>query len=255
MIALRSARVRLTVLGVCAYLLFLAITLPATLLGFVLERASGGALALGEPVGTLWKGRGLLAVRSSGAFRGIADIEWRCNPLSLFTGGLNVALSGASPEANLRASLSVGVRRLRLRNVDASGPAMLLEPIAAAAAFAKPEGRVRATADSLEFGAASVRGTAMVEWTGAGLSGAPRLGDYRLQITGSGERAQVQLSTLHGDLRLSAEGEWNAAHPGVVRLHGIAEPSAERKDLEPLLQLMGVGGPGLSRPFGWEVAI
>src|SRR5207253_1217263 len=35
---------------------------------FALERSSRGALALGDPAGTLWKGSGLLGLRSGGAF-------------------------------------------------------------------------------------------------------------------------------------------------------------------------------------------
>jgi hypothetical protein len=65
----------------------------------------------------------------------------------------------------------------------------------------------------------------------------------------------VKLSTLRGDLRLSGEGEWSAARPRIVQLHGMAESSAERKDLEPLLQALGIGGPGPARPFAWTVPI
>lgn len=251
----RRAGVRFAVLGVCAYLLFLVANLPAAWLGYALERASSGALALGDPAGTLWKGRGLLAAGSGGAFRGLASVEWRCNPLSLFTGRLKVALSGSSPEASLRATVSLGARSLRIQNVEAIAPAAMLEPVVPAAAFAKPEGRLRVRADSIELGAGGLRGAATVEWADAGVSGALGLGDYQLRIDGSGERAAVKLSTLRGDLRLSGEGEWSAARPRIVQLHGMAESSAERKDLEPLLQALGIGGPGPARPFAWTVPI
>jgi general secretion pathway protein N len=253
--ALRRTEVRLVILGIVAYLVFLLANLPAAWFGFALERASRGALALGEPAGTVWKGRGLLALRSGGAFRGIADVEWRCNPLSLFTGRLNVALSGVAPETRLRAGVSLGARSVRFQNVEANAPAALLEPVVPAAAFAKPDGRLRVLADSVEIGGAGVVGAATVEWTEAGVSGLPRLGDYRLQITGSGERAAVKLATLRGDLRLTGEGEWRAAQPRIVQLRGVAQASAERKDLEPLLQMLGIAGAGISRPFAWTVPI
>ena len=253
--AFRRRGTRLVVLGVVAYLVFLLVNLPASWLGLALERSTRGALSLGEPAGTVWKGSGLLALRSGGAFRGIADIEWRTNPLALLAGRLSVALSGAAPEAALRASVSLGAGSVRFRNVEVNAPAVLLEPLVAAAAFAKPEGRLRVLADSFEIGGGGVVGAASVEWLEAGVLQTRQLGDYRLQITGMGERAELKLATLRGDLRLTGGGEWRGAQPRIVQLRGLAEAAAERKDLEPLLQAMRIAGPGPSRPFAWTVPI
>jgi general secretion pathway protein N len=253
--ALRRTEVRFALLGVVAYLVFLAVNLPATWLGYALERASPVTLALGDPSGTVWKGRGALAVRSGGGFRGVADVEWRGNPLALFAGRLSIALSGAAPGANLRANLSLGVGGVRFQNVEASAPAALIGPAVPAAAFAKPGGRLRVQAESFEIGPAGVRVAATVEWAEASLSGLSGLGDYRLQITGSGDRAAVKLATLRGDLRLNGEGEWRAAQPKLVQIRGVAEASPERRDLEPLLQMLAGAGSGPSRPFGWTMTI
>ena len=253
--ALRRPGVRLIVLGTAAYLVFLLMNAPAAWFGFALERSSRGALALGDPAGTLWKGSGLLALRSGGALRGIADLEWSCNPLSILTGRLGVALSGVAPETRLRASVSLGAGSVRFQNVEANAPASLLEPAIPAAAFAKPDGRLRVLADSFEVGGAGVAGAATVEWLEAGMSGLQRLGDYRLQITGNGERAELKLATLRGDLRLTGAGEWRAAQPRIVQLRGTVEASAQRKDLEPLLQALGIKGSGIPQPFAWTVPI
>src|SRR4029077_1600750 len=120
----------------------------------------------------------------------------------------------------------------------ASVPVAALEPAVPVAALVKPEGRVRILAESLEIGPASVRGAASVEWSDAGMSGIARIGDYRVQITGNGDSATVRLSTLRGDLRMNGSGEWRAPQPRVVQMRGVAEASPERKDLEPLLQLI-----------------
>jgi len=248
--ALRRTGVRFAILGAGAYLVFLVANLPASWFGYALERSSGGAVALGDPRGTVWKGQGTLAVRSRDAYRSVVDIEWRCNPLSVFTGRLNVALSGA----NLRASLSLGPRSVRLQNVDITAPVALIAQAIPTTAFAKPEGRLRIVADSFEIDAASVRGAATVDWAEAGLGGIARIGDYRLQITGSGERAAVRLSTLRGDLRVNGNGEWRAAQPQFV-MRGVAEISPGRADLEPLLQLVAGQGAGTSRPFEWVMAL
>ena len=65
----------------------------------------------------------------------------------------------------------------------------------------------------------------------------------------------MKLATLRGDLRLNGTGEWRAAQPRVVHLLGTAEASAERKDLEPLLQMLVIRGPGIPQPFSWTVPI
>ena len=253
--AFRRPGVRLAVLGIVAYLVFLLANVPAAWVGFALERSSRGALALGDPAGTLWKGSGLLALRSGGAFRGITDFQWSCNPLSVLTGRLSVALSGIAPEVRLRANVSVGAGSLRFQNVEADAPAALLEPALPAAAFARPDGRLRVLADSVEIGGAGVAGAATVEWLEAGVLQVQRLGDYRLQITGSGARVELKLATLRGDLRLTGAGEWRAAQPRIVQLRGTAEAAAERKDLEPLLQALGIRGAGVPQAFAWTVPI
>ena len=253
--ALRRGGVRFALLGVGAYLVFLVVNLPAAWLGYALERASGGTVTLGNARGTVWKGQGALAVRSGSSFRGIADVEWRCNPLSVFAGRLSVALSGSAPGASLRANLGLGLRSLRLQNVEASAPAGLLDPAVPTVAFAKLEGRLRVVSDSLEIGPASVRGAATVEWSEAGAGGIARIGDYRLQITGTGEQAAIRLATLRGDLRVNGDGQWRASQPRVVQMRGVAETAPDRKDLEPLLLLLGGAGSGSSRQFGWEMTI
>jgi general secretion pathway protein N len=252
---LRRTIIRFAVLGVAAYAIFLVATLPAAWFGYALERSSNGALVLGEPRGTVWKGRGALAVRSGQGYRSVADIEWRCNPLSIFTGRLSVAVSGDAPGASLKGSVSLGLRSVRLEKLDASLPASLVEQAYPAAAFFKPEGRLRLTADSLEIGPASVRGGATAEWAEVGMMGVTRLGEYRLQVTGTGDRAGLTLSTSRGDLRLSGNGEWRAAQPRQVQMRGVAEATPSRKDLEPLLVLLAGEGTGNSRPFGWMMTI
>jgi len=135
--------------------------------------------------------------------------------------------------------VSLGAGSVRFQNVEADAPASLLEPAIPAAAFAKPDGRVRVLADSVEIGAAGIVGTATVEWLEAGMSGLQRLGDYGCR---SRERRARGAETRDAarDLRLTGAGEWRAAQPRIVQLRGTVEASAQRKDLEPLLQALGI---------------
>ena len=254
---LRRPGARLILVAAAAYLAFLVASLPAAWMGVALERASGGKLVLGEPRGTAWKGQGALALLSLGGYRRLVDLQWRLNPLALVSGRLSFAIAGSAPEARVRANLDFGPGSVTWRNVEAAAPAGAFEQAIPALALAKPEGRVRVQADHLELGKNSLRGAATVEWTGGGLPGlhTPRLGDYRLQITGNGDRADLRLATLRGDLRLNAQGEWRAAQPRALQMRGVAQYPAERKDLEALLPLLGVRGSGTSRPFLWTVPI
>jgi general secretion pathway protein N len=251
---LRRTIVRFAVLGVAAYLVFLVATFPAAWFGYALERSSGGAVVLGDSRGTVWKGRSVLAVRSGDGYRGVADIEWRCNPLSIFSGRLAVTLSGDASSGSLKGNLSLGLRSVRLEKVEASLPAASFDPVPGIA-FVKPEGRLRVVADSLEIGPASVRGAATLEWTEAGMGGIARVGDYRLQINGSGETASLRLQTLRGDLKLNGDGQWSAAQPRQVQMRGEAQIAPGRKDLEPLLLIVAGPGTGTSRQFGWLMTI
>jgi len=254
---LRRPGAKLALLGVAAYVVFLAVNLPAAWLGTALERASGGKLALAEPVGTAWKGRGALALRAAGGYRRLLELDWRLSPATLLVGRLGLTLSGTAPDARLHAELGLGLRSASLSDVEAEAPADAFEQAVPALVLAKPEGRVRLQASHLEVGKDSLRGAATLEWIDVGLPGlnTPRLGDYRLQLTGNGDSANMQLVTLRGDLRLNAQGDWRAAQSSTVQLRGTAQFPPERKDIEALLPLLGIRGSGTLRPFLWTVPL
>lgn len=254
---LRRPGARLVLLGVAAYLAFLVVNLPAAWLGVALERTSGGKLVLGEPEGTAWSGHGALALLSTGGYRRLVDLEWRFGPLAILTGRLGYVLSGSGPDARIRANVDLGPGSVTLKNVEANAAAGAFEQAIPALVLAKPDGRVRVQAGFLEARRDSLRGAATLEWTDGGLPGlqTPRIGDYRLQITGNGDSATLLLSTLRGDLRLNAQGEWRAAQPRTAQLRGVAVFPAERKDIEALLPLLGIRGSGTSRPFVWTLPL
>jgi general secretion pathway protein N len=202
--ALRRTWVRFALAGLAAYLVFLVATLPAAWLGYALERASGGALALGDPRGSVWNGRGALAVRSSSGFRGVADIEWRCNPLSIFSGRLSVALTGTASGGDLKATVGLGLGSVRLQNVEATIQAALLEQARPSRLDLGP-GRVRSpripSRSRLRTCAARPPRNGQAGWSGVGI------GDYRLQSRGRRpRRGQARDAARRPALKQTAGG-------------------------------------------------
>jgi len=147
---LRRPGAKLVLLGVAVYLAFLVVNLPAVWLDVALARSSGGKLTLGETDGTVWKGQGALALRSSGGYRRLADLDWKLRPLSLFAGRLSFALSGSAPDALIRANLNFGLGGVTLNELDVNALAGAFAQAIPVLVLAKPEGRVRLQAPRLD---------------------------------------------------------------------------------------------------------
>lgn len=244
-------RRHLVALGIVVYVVSVLAFVPAGWIAPVFERATGGAVILGDSKGTLWHGNAALAVRSGGLYRRVADIEWRCNPLWLFTGRARFALTGSAPDADIRASISVGARSVRIEDLQAVASASVIESVLPALAIVGPEGRLRVHAASLEISRMTISGAATLDWENAGLRKWQwsNLGDYRIEAKGAGERADFKLTTLRGDLLLSGDGVWRPAQPDAVQLKGIAENPNGRKDLELLLRMISGGATGPRQSF------
>jgi hypothetical protein len=255
--ALRRSGARLALVGIAAYAVFLAVRLPAACVGLALERASGGVVAIGDPRGSAWKGGGVLMLRAGGSWRRIEDIEWDCKALALLFARMECAVSGSGRVIDLHILASFGATGTSFRKIELVAPAAVLEPFIAVAALARLRGRLRLTSESIEVGETMLRGAAILEWTGAALDGfrAERLGDYRLQVNAGGDRAAITLTTLRGDLRVDAQGEWRAAQPRQLELRGVAEAVAARKDLDLLMQALGARGAGVPQPFRWMLPL
>ena len=241
----------LVALGIFVYLAGLFAFVPAGWIAPIFERATGGAAILGDSSGTLWHGKAALAVRSGGLYQRLANIEWRCNPLWLVTGRAHFTITGSAPDTDISAAISAGTSGVRIDDLKAVASASVVESVLPALGFVGPEGRLRVHATGLEITRMTVRGAATVEWENAGLRKWQwsDLGDYRIDATGAGDRADFKLTTLRGDLLLSGDGVWRPAQPDALQLKGIAENPNGRKDLELLLRMISGGATGPRQSF------
>lgn len=229
-------------LAVAAYVIFLAISVPATWLSWGLARATDGSVSLSEERGSLWVGRGKLMVyypRSKP--KNLGQTEWRVNPLWLLLGRLQVSLNATSSQSNLAAAVGVTRNRIILQRAHISADANLASTFHALARSLAPKGRLRFSADDLTLDKNGLHGNAVLTWEGAslGLSSVQPLGDYRIDISGTGADAALKLTTLRGDLQLTGTGRWQLLKTGDLQFNGVARPKSRGQELQSLLNLIG----------------
>lgn len=218
------------------YGIFLLATLPATWLSKPVSQATRGTLHLLYVDGTAWSGNGRLAMGKTTA-RELGQIHWSINPLWLVLGRvqLNVKLTGATTG---QGQLQLGYRTLTLKDFDVALPAEIAAALYSPAAFVSPKGFVRLRTGRLDASGKGLNGNAEIFWNDASarLSGDAPLGDYRLDLAGNGENAQLSLATVSGRLQLSGQGQWQTT-TGNVRFQGSA--SASDPSLGALLNILG----------------
>lgn len=232
-------------LVVLSVLLTLAIFLPASWLGQLVERQSGGRLTLGDAQGTLWRGSAFVggAPGPAGAVTPLLPgrFAWRLSPLALL-GMVDMELE--NPEAlaapvKLTGSWSawdVSAGALRL-------PAEALAGLGAPLNTLAPSGTMKLEWTRLalarEKNTVSVTGRTTLDMQdmSSRLSPIKPLGSYRMDMDWRGTNAQLVLSTVRGALVLEGSG---AIENGRLRFSGQASAGEGYEDtMGNLLNLLG----------------
>lgn len=229
-------------IGIVAYVIFLIVTVPATWLSWGLARITDGTVNLSEEHGSLWVGAGRLVVHyPRSASRDLGNTEWRVNPLWLPLGRLQISLKATGSQSDLTVAVGVTPKRIVLQRSNISADANMVSAFYAPARLLAPKGRLQFTADDLALDKKGLHGNAVVTWEGAssGLSSVQPLGDYRIDISGTGADAALKLTTLRGDLQLSGTGRWQLLETGDLQFNGIARPKSRGQELQSLLNLLG----------------
>ena len=244
----------LAALGLAAYLVFLAVLVPASFVASRLEAQAPGALEIIEPAGTLWRGQARVRLTpAGGAPVELEHVEWQLVPRALAAGRLAFALkaSGAGVDATLEAAR--GVSKWEVRELSARGSAATLSAAFPLLAAWRPEGAFALRAPALSWDGRELLGEARLEWQGAALALSPvrPLGTYRLEVRSEGGPAKLVVSTLDGPLKVAGLGTLslpsNLAFSGEARAEGEA-----MKSLEPLLNLLGPRRADGARSLEWR---
>jgi general secretion pathway protein N len=243
----------LALLGVAAYGVFLAATVPARWLEARLAAAAPGRYQVHSIGGTLWKGEAQAIVNAPGGTLVVDRVAWRFLPSRLLQGRLAFAVDakGAGFDAAYEASRSFA--GWGLRDLTAQADAALAAAVVPLIGRWRPEGRVSLAAPAIDFSGEEVRGDARIEWksAGVGLSEVRPLGSYRMELNADGPGAKLNLTTLDGSLRVSGQGriDW----PSRLSFAGEARgEAAKAQALGPLLDLMGPARPDGARAIDWR---
>lgn len=230
--------------GVLAVLIF---TAPARWLADAVFDATGGAVLLAEPQGSVWTGSARLVLtggagsQDSTALPG--RLQWRIAPAFA---GFDVRVTAdcctrAAPLA-LRVSPRWGGIHAALADGESVWPASVLTGLGTPWNTIQPQGELalatRALAVEWLSGRMSLDGQADITARNLSsrLSTLQPLGSYRLKLSG-GEAVGLNLTTLEGSLQMTGSGQWIGSR---LRFNGEARaaPGMEAQLLN-LLNIIG----------------
>ena len=230
----------IVIVGVVAYIAFLAATVPST---FVIARAMAiapGMLQVSDEHGTLWAGHARALLASPGGTLSFDRIDWTLQPRELAAGRIAFRVDAAGNGVEAHGLVGRGFSSWHLANVDARIAATALPAFVPLVSAWHPEGTISLTTGGMDWNDdGGARGTLKLDWQGAAIafSDVKPLGHYVVEASGDGGPLGVKLSSPEGPLRMTGQGSISRGRftfAGEARGEGDA---AGR--LEPLLGLMG----------------
>jgi general secretion pathway protein N len=227
----------LAVLAVLAIALTAAVRAPAAWVGDWLQ--AQGRLRLIDARGTVWNGSALLGLSDGRQVMLIPGrLSWNIGLAAIASGRVTADVSHPALAAPLAVSLTA--KSVALKAGQAELPAALLVALGAPFNTVRPGGALGLRWTDVEFRGGGLAGNFQIDWREAqsALSTVAPLGSYRLQVTGAGDTARLQLDTSSGPLRLQGSG---TVKGGRVSFKGTASADPDMRPA--LIGLIGVLGP------------
>jgi general secretion pathway protein N len=226
------------VLTVCAFL-------PASWLGTIVERQTGGRLTLGDAQGTLWHGSAFVggAPGEGGSVTPLLPgrFSWRLSPLVL-VGHVNMTLE--NPQALAQPVQVTGSwSQWQVSEGQLLLPAEGLAGLGAPLNTLVPSGVIRLSWNRLDLvrqpNSVAVTGRTILSMNDMGSRMAPvkPLGSYEMMMDWRGQQADLVLRTVRGALLLSGNG---TLQNGRLRFSGQASAAdGYEETLGNMLNLLG----------------
>lgn len=237
--------------GIAAYVVFLAATIPASVVVQKLRRP--GVLDLAGVRGTVWRGSAQATIGAPGAALELRSLRWRWLPTRLAGGRIAFDVAAEAPGLEGRLELAQGLGDVRMRDVHLQAPVASLAAIAPILGVWHPEGTLSLSAPSIDWSGQGMRGDARIEWRDAALalSAVRPLGSYRIDAHGEGGPTTLAVATLDGPLRI--EGRATLAASGAWSFTGEARGAGPLAGaLAPLLERFGPLRPDGARAIEWR---
>src|SRR5258708_26877183 len=188
----------IAVLGVGAFLFFLAATVPARFVAAEVQGRSAGGVEFLETDGTLWNGSAKARIATPGGPFTLERIEWHFLPARLAAGRLafDVSASGKGVDAN--AQVARAFSGWELASLKAAIQASTITAVLPLAAAWRPEGRIEIISPRLAWNEREARGAASAQWRDAAvaLTDVRPLGAYRLGAAAAGGTPRIALAPL-----------------------------------------------------------
>ena len=219
--------------------------LPATWLGPMVERQTGGRLTLGDAQGTLWRGSAFVggAPGEGGAVTPLLPgrFSWRLSPLVLL-GQVDMGVSNGEVMAQ-PLHVAGSWSQWQVSGGDLRLPADGLAGLGAPLNTLAPSGTIKLSWNLLDIArqgqAVAVSGRTVLAMSdmGSRISPIKPLGSYEMAMDWRGQQADLTLRTVRGALLLSGNG---ALENGRLRFSGQAQAAEGYEDtLGNLLNLLG----------------
>jgi general secretion pathway protein N len=220
------------------YAFFLLATVPAWMVARNLAQWSGGAAIASDPEGSLWRGAARIELPRQGL--ALKRVDWRFQPLGLLSGELRFAVRVVDPVLTADAVIGHGFTRMIVRDAKGTLSASTAAALAPALAVFAPGGTLDLAVADLRCAGADCDGSATAQWRNASLSLSEQrpLGDYAATATLRAGRAEFEVKTLSGGLRVAGRGTWQA--PQRVGFNGEASAAPDvMPRVQGLLKLLG----------------
>jgi len=226
----------LALAAVLAAALTAAVRAPAAWVGDWLQEQ--GRVRLIDARGTVWSGSAMLGLSDGRQVMLIPGrLSWKIGLAAMASGRVTADVSHPALAAPLAVSLAA--KSIALKAGQAELPAALLAALGAPFNTVRPGGALGLRWTDVELKGGVPAGNLQIDWREAqsALSTVAPLGSYRLQVTGAGATARLQLDTVHGPLRLQGSGTVTG---GRVSFKGVASADPDmRPALIGLISVLG----------------
>lgn len=242
----------LIALGIAAYAVFLAATVPARFAASRLEHNARGQVRVHEAHGTLWHGAARVEIATPAGPLNVDNLAWRFQPARLLQGRIAFAVDLQAAGLAAQGTLLRGISLWHVSG-QANGDAAALAALSPLLSTWRPEGRLAIRSDGFAWNDREARGSVQADWTDAAvsLSQVRPLGTYRATLRAEGAAGKLDVATLDGPLRVMGHGDF--AFPPRITFNGEARaqgPAAA--SLDPLLDLLGPRRPDGARTLAWR---